>query len=68
MLNSFESADSKKTLPCLGLVEYSPKDRVSLKTQSDQQNRRVLHRPVEPAAANRILTYLGKPSQPICKA
>ena len=30
-LNSFESADSKKTLPCLGLIEYSPKDRVSLK-------------------------------------
>jgi hypothetical protein len=28
-LNSFESADSKKTLPCLGLIEYSPKDRVS---------------------------------------
>jgi hypothetical protein len=49
-LNSFESADSKKTLPCLGLIEYSPKDQVSLKTQSDQQNRRVLHRPVEPAA------------------
>jgi hypothetical protein len=30
-LNSFESADSKKTLPCLGLIEYSPEDRVSLK-------------------------------------
>jgi hypothetical protein len=30
-LNSFESADSKKTLPCLGLIEYSPKDRVALK-------------------------------------
>jgi hypothetical protein len=30
-LNSFGSADSKKTLPCLGLVEYSPKDQVSLK-------------------------------------
>ena len=30
-LNSFESADSKKTLPCLGLIEYSPKDQVSLK-------------------------------------
>ena len=27
----FESADSKKTLPCLGLIEYSPKDQVSLK-------------------------------------
>src|ERR1700719_119254 len=48
-LNSFESADSRKTLPCLGLIEYSPKDQVSLKTQSDQQIRRVLHRPVEPA-------------------
>ena len=24
-LNSFESADSKKTLPCLGLIEYGPK-------------------------------------------
>src|ERR1700719_1540539 len=23
-LNSFESADSKKTLPCLGLNDYSP--------------------------------------------
>jgi hypothetical protein len=30
-LNSFESADSKKTLPCLGLIEYSPKDQVSLR-------------------------------------
>jgi hypothetical protein len=30
-LNSFENADSKKTLPCLGLIEYSPKDQVSLK-------------------------------------
>jgi hypothetical protein len=30
-LNSFESADSKKTLSCLGLIEYSPKDQVSLK-------------------------------------
>ena len=30
-LNSFEGADSKKTLPCLGLNEYSPKDQVSLK-------------------------------------
>ena len=30
-LNSFESADAKKTLPCLGLIEYSPKDQVSLK-------------------------------------
>ena len=30
-LNSFESADSKKTQPCLGLIEYSPKDQVSLK-------------------------------------
>ena len=30
-LNSFESADSKKTLPCLGLIEYNPKDQVSLK-------------------------------------
>jgi hypothetical protein len=25
-LNSFESADSKKALPCLGLIEHSPKD------------------------------------------
>jgi hypothetical protein len=33
-LNSFESADSKKTLPCLGLIEYSPKDQVSLKNTS----------------------------------
>ena len=30
-LNSFASADSKKTLPRLGLIEYSPKDQVSLK-------------------------------------
>jgi hypothetical protein len=30
-LNSFENADLKKTLPCLGLIEYSPKDQVSLK-------------------------------------
>jgi hypothetical protein len=25
------SVDSKKTLPCLGLIEYSSKDQVSLK-------------------------------------
>ena len=31
LLDSFASADSKKTLPCLGLIEYSPKDQVSLK-------------------------------------
>src|ERR1700751_3354055 len=55
-LNCFESVDSKKTLPCLGLIEYSPKDHVSLKTQSDQQIRRVLHRPVEPAGI--ITTFL----------
>jgi hypothetical protein len=30
-LNSFASVDSKKTLPCLGFTEYSPKDQVSLK-------------------------------------
>jgi hypothetical protein len=30
-LNSFQSADSTKTLPCLGLVDYNPGDRVSLK-------------------------------------
>jgi hypothetical protein len=30
-LKSFESADSKKTLPCLGLTEYSSKEQVSLK-------------------------------------
>jgi hypothetical protein len=30
-LNSFDSADSNKTLPCLGSIEYSPKDQVSLK-------------------------------------
>ena len=29
--NSFGSADSKKTLPCLGLIEYSPRDQVALK-------------------------------------
>jgi hypothetical protein len=30
--NSFASVDSKKTRPCLGLIEYSPKDQVSLKS------------------------------------
>ena len=30
-LNSFESADAKKTPPCLSLIECSPKDQVSLK-------------------------------------
>jgi hypothetical protein len=30
-LNSLVSVDSKKTLPCLGLIEYCPKDQVSLK-------------------------------------
>jgi hypothetical protein len=28
---SFANVDSRKTLPCLGLVEYSPKDQVLLK-------------------------------------
>jgi hypothetical protein len=55
-LNSFESADSKKTLPCLGLIEYSPKDRVCLKNTIGSTDRRVLHRPVEPAGI--ITTYL----------
>jgi len=30
-LYSFVSIDSKKALPCLGIIEYSPKDQVSLK-------------------------------------
>jgi hypothetical protein len=30
-LNSFASVNSKKTMPCLGLIEYSPKGQVSLK-------------------------------------
>jgi hypothetical protein len=41
-LNSFASVDSRKTLPCLGLIGYSPKDQVLLKTLFDQQIRRVL--------------------------
>ena len=28
-LGSFMSVDSKKTLPCLGLIEYSSKDWLS---------------------------------------
>src|ERR1700674_5662809 len=31
-LNSFASADSKKTLPCLGFIGYRPKHQVSLKS------------------------------------
>ena len=27
-LNSFASVDSRKTLPCLGLIEYGLRDRV----------------------------------------
>jgi hypothetical protein len=49
MANSFVSADAKKTLPRLGFIEYGPKDQVSLKAQSHQQIRRMVHRPVEPA-------------------
>jgi hypothetical protein len=30
-LNSFASTHSKKTLPCLGFIECSPKDQASLK-------------------------------------
>jgi hypothetical protein len=30
-LHSFGRGNSKKTLPCLGLSEYSPKGQVSLK-------------------------------------
>ena len=30
-LDSFASVDSRKTLPCLGLIEYGPKDQVLLK-------------------------------------
>jgi hypothetical protein len=37
-LNSFESADSNKTLLCLGLIEYSPKDQVSLKNTIGSTN------------------------------
>jgi len=29
--NLFESHDPEKTLPCLGLIEYSPMDQVALK-------------------------------------
>ena len=54
-LNSFESADSKKTLPCLGLIEYSP--HCLFQKDMDQQIRRVLHRPVEPAGI--ITSYLS---------
>ena len=35
-LNSFKGGDSKKTLPCLGLREYSPKDQVSLKSDASK--------------------------------
>jgi len=31
-LSSFASVDSRKTPPCLGLIEYSPKDQVFLKS------------------------------------
>ncbi len=30
-LNSLASVDSRKTLPCLGLIEYSPRDQILLK-------------------------------------
>jgi hypothetical protein len=30
-LNSFARVDLRKTLPCLGLIEYSPKDQLLLK-------------------------------------
>lgn len=30
-LSSIASIDSKKTPPCLGFIEYSPKEQVSLK-------------------------------------
>jgi hypothetical protein len=30
--NSFAGADSKKTLPCVGFIEYSPKDQIWLKS------------------------------------
>ena len=30
-LNSFANVNSKKQLPCLGLIESSPRDRSSLK-------------------------------------
>jgi hypothetical protein len=49
-LNSFESVDSRKTLPWLGLSEYSPKVSFLEKTLTDEQIRRVLHRPFEPAS------------------
>ena len=31
-LNSFASVDSSGTLPCLGLIEYSPKDLFSMRS------------------------------------
>ena len=42
-LNSFASVDSKKTLPCLGFIEYSPKDQVSLKSTIGSTNLSILH-------------------------
>jgi hypothetical protein len=47
--NSFASVDSKKTLSCSGLIEYSPVDQFFMKSIWNQTIRRVLHRPVEPA-------------------
>ena len=58
-LNSFESVDSRKTLPWLGLGEYSPKVRFLRKTLTDKQIRRVLHRPVELAP---VYQEFGAPS------
>jgi len=37
-LNLFEGVDSEKTLPCLGLTEYSPEDQISLKNTIGSRN------------------------------
>jgi hypothetical protein len=56
-LNWFVSVDSNETLPCLGLIEYSPKDQVLEKHNRNQQISRVLHRPVEPARLHRMWRF-----------
>jgi len=48
-LNSFATADSKETKPCLGLIEYRPGQRFFVKELWAQSIKEVLRRPSEPA-------------------
>ena len=58
-LNSPTKLNSKKRLPCLGLIEYRLGARNFCKALSSQGIREVLHRPFEPARLTGTFTTIS---------